>query len=510
MRDWASHTEAGDIAELADVPESSGVWPLVTSTVDNCLGQDCPRYRECHVVQARRAAAAADVVVVNHHLFLADMSLREDGAGEVLPGADVVIFDEAHQLPDLAAEFFGMAISSRQIAELARELAAAQAQEAHEARDLPESAREAELAAADLRAALGAQDRREDWAQASAPAGVASALALLVARVEGLADALGAHAERGAQLANVARRASQIAARLAQFTDAGSGAAVRWVETRRRAFILHRTPLDVAGVFQERLSRYRSAFVYTSATLAVGESFAYFAGRLGIVEAQFRRWESPYDFDAQALLYLPALACVPGDAGYTRAVCEAAVPVLRASHGRAFVLFTSHRALQEAARLLAQALDYPLLVQGEAARGELLQRFRRTAHAVLLGTASFWEGVDVRGEQLSCVIIDKLPFAAPDDPMLRARSAALREAGGNPFVDYQLPEAIIALKQGVGRLLRDETDRGVLALCDPRILGKPYGRAFLNGLPPMPVTRDIAAVRRFFAGATAAAAAAGP
>lgn len=504
VEQWSGRTRSGDIAELGELTESSPVWPVVTSTAENCLGQECRYYDECFVVRARRAAAAADVVVVNHHLFLADMSLREEGFGEIVPSADLIIFDEAHQLPDLVAQFFGTSVSGRQLLELARDSVAAQAVEAGEQPEVAGMCGGLESAVADLRASFGGPDRRIDWAGVTEDCEAQAVLGDVRDRLGALAEALAAMAERGTRLANVARRAALLRERLAIFIAATAGD-VRWVELHRRSFVLHRTPIDVATSFRARLRQYPCAWVFTSATLAVGEDFSFFAGRLGLEDAETRRWDSPYDYRTQALLYVPPLDGLPGEPGYTAAVCAAAVPVLAASAGRAFVLFTSHRALREAATILAARIPYPLLVQGEAPRAELLARFRTTPQAVLLGTASFWEGVDVRGEALSCVIIDKLPFAAPDDPVARARAALLREEGRNAFREFQLPEAVIALKQGVGRLIRDETDRGVLVLCDPRLFTRAYGRVFRAGLPAMTVTREIADVRAFFAAAGGAA-----
>jgi ATP-dependent DNA helicase DinG len=508
VRSWSGRTRSGDIAELAEVPETAPVWPAVTSTADNCLGAECPCYQDCFVVKARREAAAADLVVVNHHLFLADMNLREEGFAELIPSADAVIFDEAHQLPDLATEFFGASLSSRQVVDLARDTARAGAEEAAEQAALGGFAAALERASDAVRAALPAESARLEWHRIEAS--VQSALDALQAALDDLAAALAAVAERGAALAHCARRAEALALRLAGIGGGGEMHAVRWIETHRRSFALHRTPVDVAETFQARLGQYRCAWIYTSATLAVGEDFGYFKARLGIEDATQRRWESPYHYREQALLYLPEIPIEPRDPDYTTAVIETALPVLEASRGRAFLLFTSHRALSAARALLADRLDFPLLVQGDAPRAELLERFRRTPNAVLLGTASFWEGVDVRGEALSCVIIDKLPFAVPDDPLLQARVRWLREQGRNAFLEFQLPEAVLALKQGVGRLIRDETDTGVLVICDPRIHTRGYGRAFLAALPEIPVTRNVTDVRRFFRSTGAAGVADAP
>ncbi len=497
IRTWAAATRTGDIAEVGGVSETSHLWPAVTSTAENCLGQECGYYQDCHVVKARRAAAAADIVVVNHHLFLADMVLREEGFAEVIPGADAVVFDEAHQLPELATQFFGVTVSSRQLSDLSRDVQTAQRVEAGDMPQLTEFADDVSKASDSLRQAFGARERREEWHSEESNNGADPPFAELCKQLDGLVDALEVAAERGTELQTCWRRAAVLQSRLSQFEEHQSETAVRWIEVQRRGYALHRTPVDIAEVFRARLDQHPCARVFTSATLAVGDSFDYFVHRLGLGEVTSHCWGSPFRFEQQALLYQPAISLEPRHADYTQAVIEQIVPVLEASNGRAFVLFTSHRALRLAEGLLRES-GFELLVQGQAPKTELLDRFRSTARAVLLGTNSFWEGVDVRGDALSVVAIDKLPFASPDDPMLKARSALLREQNMNPFMDYQLPEAVLALKQGVGRLIRDENDHGVLVLCDPRIKTRSYGKRFIDGLPPMRRTEDIAEVEAFF------------
>ncbi|MDX1606515.1 MAG: ATP-dependent DNA helicase, partial [Candidatus Competibacterales bacterium] len=500
IADWSRRTRSGDIAEVTDVPEDSPLWPRVTSTVDNCLGQQCPLLDECHVLQARRRALEADLVVVNHHLLCADLALKDEGFGEILPGADAFVIDEAHQLPDIAGQFFGLSLSSGQIQDLGRDGRTEQAREAPEFTDLGERCRELEQAAALLHRALG-EPRRAAWPEVLAAPVVAEALERLAATLARLAEALAEGARRGPGLAHGLERCRQLQTRLQAFAEPAAADCVYWFDQRTRSLTLHATPLDVSTAFRQRLERYRCAWVFTSATLAVGEDFGHFTRRLGLDGAATLRLESPFDYARNALLYHPRGLPEPADVGYTGAVLEAALPVLAASGGRAFILFTSHQALRTAAGELESRLSYPLLVQGTLPKGALLERFRRLGNAVLLGTASFWEGVDVRGEALSCVIITKLPFAAPGDPLTQARSEALRRQGGNPFTDYQLPQAVIALKQGVGRLIRDVDDRGVLMLADPRLLSRGYGRVFLDSLPPMARTRSLDRVRRFFAAA---------
>jgi ATP-dependent DNA helicase DinG len=497
---WAPLTNTGDISELPELSEDAGAWRYATSTTDNCLGQDCPALAGCFVLKARRAAMEADVVVVNHHLFFADMGLRDDGFGELLPGADGVILDEAHQVPEIATQFFGTALSSRQLIELARDCAAAYQQEAGDFSQLPEAVRLFERQTRDLRLALGVASRRVPWGELEGNREVRDGVTGLGRALSKVGEALSAVAERGKALESCHRRCLDLGERLTQVTRESETDYLRWVETREQSFTLHMTPLDIAGIFSGRMSARRCGWIFTSATLAVDGRFEHFAARLGLAERDEGLWESPFDFRHQALCYLPQEMPDPNAAGYTHRVIEVAIPVLQASRGRTFLLFTSHRALREAAQRLAGAVDYPLFVQGDAPRSRLLQQFRETPHAVLLGTSSFWEGVDVRGEALSCVIIDRLPFASPDDPVLQARYAAIREKGGNPFMDYQLPQAVIALKQGAGRLIRDAADRGVLVLCDPRIRTRAYGRVFLDSLPAMPRTRNLREVQKFYDG----------
>ena len=495
---WAGRTRRGDIAELADIPENAPAWPLVTSTTDNCLGPECPAYSKCHLAEARRKAQEADLVVINHHLLCADFALKEEGFGELLPGADCFILDEAHQLPEVASSFFGLSVSGRQLLDLARDTETEYLREAGDMQEIPDQAAALTKSVRDLRLAFGLDIRRGAWNEISADGRVLSALQRVREQITGLAALLETVEGRGKGLDSCLSRCQQLALQLSALCDEEGEEHIRWFETQRQSFRLNRTPLEIADAFQARMAQHSGAWIFTSATLAVGESFAHFQDQLGLTQARTARWDSPFDYPRQALWFVPRGMPDPREPGYTEAVLDIAVPVLEASGGRAFLLFTSHRALRMAAEALADRIEFPLLVQGSAPKGELLERFRGLGNAVLLGTASFWEGVDVRGEALSCVIIDKLPFASPGDPVLQARIDALRKRGGNPFMEFQLPQAAIALKQGAGRLIRDETDRGVLVICDPRLLSRPYGRIFLNSMPAMARTRDIADVRRFF------------
>lgn len=500
IQQWAGITKTGDIAEQNEVTEDAPVWYQVTSTADNCLGQECPSWSQCYVVKARRSAQEADVIVINHHLLFADMLLKDEGFGELLPGANSFLIDEAHQLPEIASDFFGLFISGRQITELARDVTAEYLRELCDMPVLQETAQRLEKKVADFRLSLGVAERRSPWIAAAKDAGIADRLSALNETLDELCDVLDSVAERSRGADNCWRRSIELADRLSMFSKNDDEDKIAWFETTKRTFVLHSTPLDIGEAFNKCISRHTSAWIFTSATLAVNQSFKHFTDRLGLADYQTRYWESPFDYHRNTLLYIPKRMQQPNEDGYTENVVNAALPVIQASRGRAFVLFTSHRALKIAARLLtSMSLEYPVLVQGSMPKSELLDRFRDSGNAILLGTSSFWEGVDVRGAALSCVIIDKLPFSTPDDPVLQARTDLIRRRGGNPFMDHMLPQAVIALKQGVGRLIRDEHDRGVLMICDPRILGKSYGKTFIANLPPMTLTRDVNDVADFFA-----------
>jgi ATP-dependent DNA helicase DinG len=499
VRDWSSLTERGDIAELTDVPEDAPIWPLVTSTTDNCLGQECSAWSTCHLVEARRRAQEADIVVVNHHLLCADFALKGDGFGELLPGADAFIIDEAHQLPEVASNFFGTTVSTRQILDLARDTRVEYEREAGDLPELPDRLDRATKAARDLRLAFGQSLRRGPWSEVDADGAITQALDTCRERLAQLGDMLETVRERGKGLDACFMRCDNLGRELAALVSPEEGSEdIRWFETYQQSLRLNSTPLDVAELFQSQMQRHPASWVFTSATLAVGDSFEHFQQQLGLHDAATRKWDSPFNFAEQALWFVPRGMPQPNAPGFTAAVVDLAIPILEASAGRAFLLFTSHRALREAAELLAERIDFPLLVQGSAPKTELLERFVEHGNAVLLGTASFWEGVDVRGDALSVVIIDKLPFASPGDPVLQARLDAIRRRGGNPFMQHQVPQAAIALKQGAGRLIRDASDRGVLVLCDPRLLKKGYGQTFLDAMPPFARTRDLDQVLAFF------------
>lgn len=498
ISEWGQRTRSGDLAELTAIPEDAGVRKFITSTTENCLGQECSFYEDCFVFRARRQASEADVTVVNHHLLLADMALREQGYGELLPVADCVIFDEAHQLPDLASQFFSQNLSANQFLELVRDSKQAYLSEAADMPDFLPLLDNLETAVRQLRLSFGETDSRKAWFQVREYDGVEASLSRLMGHLMDVHQLLDGFANRGKELDNCFKRCARLMNLLDMFIESEADGFVQWLELRGNGFLLHQTPLDIAQTFQARLAEYECQYIYTSATLTVKDNFDHFAAQLGLQELAHQSWESPFDFKQQAMLYLPMGLPDPRDREYTARAVDMALPILQLTRGRAFFLFTSYRALRLAAELIADRIDYPLFVQGEAPRTELLDTFRTTPHSVLLGTQSFWEGVDVKGQALSCVIIDKLPFATPDDPVLQARLKKLEEQQRNPFMEYQLPEAVITLKQGVGRLIRDNDDYGVLMICDPRLLGKSYGKVFLKSLPAMNYSREPGEVEAFF------------
>jgi ATP-dependent DNA helicase DinG len=498
IRAWGERTASGDRGEFSEVPEDSPLWPRVTSTAENCLGAECPLYADCFVVKARRAAQEADLVVVNHHLLFADLAIKQEGFGEILPGAHAFVLDEAHQIPELAGVFFSTSITARQMTELASDTVAECASVSGALATLREPYEAIAPAVRRVRLALDALPARGAFAQIEQNDGATADLQALEEVLRRLTDALGAQAERSRGLASAHERAEALCQRLHAVLDGSAHEAVHWYETTAHGFALHATPLDLAPPLRALREQSLAGWIFTSATLSVAGSFEHFSRQLGLDDPVEVNLPSPFDYATQALAYLPRGLPDPNAPDYTERVVAAARPVIAAARGRSFVLFTSHRALKKAAELLGD-LPYPLFVQGTAPRHQLLTDFRHSGNGVLLGAASFWEGVDVAGEALSCVIIDKLPFAAPDDPVLEARLSALRESGVNPFFEWQVPAAAIALKQGAGRLIRDAADRGVLVLCDPRLTTRGYGKLFLQSLPPMPRTRELGDVQAFFA-----------
>ncbi len=538
----------GDKAELSEVSERSGAWSHAVSTRENCLGSQCTRYEECFLMKARKAALAAEVVVVNHHLFFADLVLKDDGAQDLLPASNTIIFDEAHQLPETATMFFGESVSTSQLTELARDTRLAGIEHAADFKDLQEAAVVLDKAARDLRLIVAEDFSRLPGADVAGREDFDKVYSDAQEKLGELRALLESQAERAQELANCLTRADDFAVRMTQWRAAGklenaaeaagaeSGAEavaeaataegdagagfIRWAEAYAQSLAFHLTPLSIAKIFAEQVFSQRRAWIFTSATLAVKGDFKHYQTEMGLLappEDQFaidadafneRKvetafWASPFDYPNQALLYLPEKLPPPNTPDHTEAVVRAALPLIEASAGRAFLLFTSLKAMDRAHQLLQDEWkkrdwEFPLMVQGEGTRSELLERFRRLGNAVLVASHSFWEGVDVKGDALSLVVIDKLPFAAPDDPVLAARIEAINRAGGNAFMHYQVPHAAIKLKQGAGRLIRDESDRGVLMLGDNRVVDKPYGRRIWQSLPPMRRTRLEAEAVAFF------------
>lgn len=497
IREWSGKTKSGDIAELSAVPENAMVWSMVTSTVDNCLGSDCPSYQGCYVMEARKKAQEADLLVVNHHLLLADLALKSSGYGELLPGANAFIIDEAHTLPDIASQFFGQSVSARQFLELCADTRREHLAAAGDMADLSEACDRLEKSVKDFRLALGQKTGRITWREIRDKSAVKSALQSMEEQLSGLNDWLEQASVRSKGLDNCYRRCDEFKASIKIITRQEEDDYIQWLDVHQRSFVFHLTPLDIAPSFQAQMQTYPCSWIFTSATLSINNNFKHFTARLGIDACQTLQLDSPFDYQNNALLVAPMTLPDPSSDAYTDHVIDYAIPLIQASKGRTFLLFTSYRALREAETLLTGRIEYPLFVQGQVPRDLLLEQFRRAGNGVLLGTSSFWEGVDVRGSALSLVIIDKLPFASPGDPVLQARIDHIRKSGQNAFFEFQLPNAVINLKQGVGRLIRDVTDRGVMVICDPRLTSKAYGRVFLNSLPPMRRVVDVNKVKDF-------------
>ncbi|MCU6433306.1 ATP-dependent DNA helicase [Undibacterium sp. Jales W-56] len=505
-------TSSGDKAELARVPESASVWNLVTSTKDTCMGSECQYYQDCFVMKARKEAQQADVVVVNHHLFFADVALKDTGIAELLPSANTVIFDEAHQLPDTATLFFGETVSTSQLLELCRDVLAEGLSHARDGAEWAKLVAPVERAARDLRLAFPQDVVRLSLSQIAPSSEFFPALDKLKDAMDELVAVLEKQAERAETIEQCRVRAIDLQTRIGDWkepepnTKAGSVAKadyVLWVEAFSTSLQLHRTPLSIAPIFNKQREGVPRTWIFTSATMAVKNDFAHFVSQMGLWDEPARTWPSPFNYAEQGILYVPEGMPQPNSREYTDAVVDAALPVIEAAGGRTFMLCTTIKAVKHCAERLREEFEkrhlaFPLFVQGDAGRNELLDRFRAAGNGVLIGSQSFWEGVDVRGDALSLVVIDKLPFSPPDDPVLAARIEAMEKKGLNGFVHHQLPEAIINLKQGAGRLIRDETDKGVLMLCDPRLISKPYGKRIWQSLPAFTRTRELTVVQDFF------------
>jgi ATP-dependent DNA helicase DinG len=497
VEDWAPRTATGDRAEVADLPDSVDFWREISASSENCIGQSCPEFQPCWITRMRQEALQADVVVVNHHLLCADLAVKDGTFGEVIPEYDTVILDEAHLLEDVATQYFGSQVSSHKFEDLCR--------------DVERELRAARLDAREVRAEVESLRDRADRLFKTLSLGRGRRLGrgwmgpqeaeesqALLGRLEGLRTAILAVPERPEPLTGIAGRAQSLAAETAFVLRADDDTHVYFVETRGRGVFVRATPIDVSARLRELLFDRVRAAVLTSATLAVDGGFRYLKERLGLEEPSELLLPSPFDFARQAVLYVPRRMPDPRAPAFVERATAEIARLLQLSQGRAFVLFTSYAHLNAVAERLAGEVPYPILIQGEAPKAVLLDMFRRTPHAVLLATASFWQGVDVVGEQLSCVIIDKLPFASPSDPIVSARIERLRNRGGNPFSDYQVPVAVLMLKQGLGRLIRSRADRGILAVLDSRLVEKPYGRRFLESLPPARLVHELDEVSRWW------------
>jgi ATP-dependent DNA helicase DinG len=511
IADWADRTETGDRAELEDLPEDFGVWSDVSAATENCIGSECPRYKDCFITRMRQSAAESDIVVVNHHLLCADASVRQNAYGEVIPECHVAVIDEAHQLEDVATQYFGTTVSTYRIDDLVRDVerlvaAGAFKDDPVEIRRGSDRVRDRgaiffatlrDAAVGDGRGAAAALDRQR--VSAHTLAGVQTQGLNLLEALDALQGLAALVSDPSEDVAAVGRRAGEIRDELRFLLRCGDPDYVYYLEARGRGVFLKASPIDVSTIVREAFLERMGTTVLTSATLSVGDSFAYVRSRLGVREAEEIRLPSEFRYEEQAILYLPPSMPDPRSPQFGRAASREIVEILRRTEGRAFVLFTSYSVLREVERQLASSLDYPVLVQGSAPRSLLLKQFRSLGNAVLLATSSFWQGVDVVGEALSCVIVDKLPFASPTEPVTAARIEAINARGESAFEHYQLPLAILTLEQGLGRLIRHRRDRGVLAVLDPRIRSKGYGARFLEALPPAPVVTRLDDIARFFA-----------
>ncbi|MFT4937649.1 MAG: ATP-dependent DNA helicase DinG [Paraglaciecola sp.] len=491
VREWASTTKSGDMGDMKSLTEDAKVLPFVTSTADNCLGKDCPDYDDCYMIKARRLALDADVVVVNHHLFFADMALKDTGFGELIPEADVVVFDEAHQIPDIASEYFGEALSSRQLQDLSRDIELVYRTNLKDAKQLHSSAEKCKMIAADLRLLFPENSQKGNWRQMLGRDDVQTQISKLRDSINVLYEVIKLHIGRDKDLDNIYDRVAEVRGKLARLTDINQQGVSLWYETTMRHIVLHLTPLSIATKFADFIAEPKRTWIFTSATLMVDNGFEHFQRQMGLDNARTLALDSPFNYQTQAMLCVPRFLPEPNAREMRETLLDISIKIITASRGRCFLLFTSHATLRAIAALLEDKIDNPLLVQGSTTKRALLEEYLKNKDAVLLGTGAFWEGVDVRGDDLTCVLIDKLPFASPDDPLLQARIEDCRKKGGNPFSQLQIPQAAIALKQGAGRLIRDETDKGVLVICDNRLVTKDYGKTFLGSLPDMHRTRDL-------------------
>jgi len=488
---FASETHSGDLADCIGIEEDAKVLPYVSSTADNCLGKECPDFQECYIRKARLKAGDADVVVINHHLFFADMAVKESGFAELMPNADAYIFDEAHQLSEIASDYFGETMSTKKLVDLINDLRAIYRAEIPDMLQLGKSLNKLETSVADLRLQFGVDGSRGDWREKLSNKLICSALHRVISDLEFVYQVLKLCLERSDKIEHPFERALAFKGQLERVFDTAQTGFSYWYETTRRYLTINITPLNVSAKFALMMKESGAGFVFTSATLSVDNELSHFNASLGLKPKQSMMVDSPFDYANQALLCLPRYLPQSHEDNMPHAIVKLTLELIKSAKGRCFVLFTSYRMMHLVAEGLTTQMDYPVYMQGQMSKRIILEKFTRHGNAVLLGTASFWEGVDVRGSTLSCVIIDKLPFAAPDDPLLQAKMQDCQMQGKDPFAHIQLPQAVIALKQGVGRLIRDNKDKGVLVICDNRLVTRQYGQVFLKSLPPMRRTRSL-------------------
>nr|WP_247749715.1 ATP-dependent DNA helicase [Pseudoalteromonas viridis] len=488
---FATETQSGDLADCVGIEEDAKVLPYVNSTADNCLGKDCPDFAECYIRKARIKAAEADLVVINHHLFFADMSVKESGFAELMPTADSYIFDEAHQLGEIASDYFGESISTKQLQALINDLRLIYRSDIPDMLQLGKTLNKLETSVADLRLVFGSDGARGDWREKLQDKVICDALHRVISNLDFLYQVLKLCLDRSDKIEHPLERVLSFKGQLDRAFDVSLPGFSYWFETTRRFLTIHITPLDVSNRFKDMMAKSEASFVFTSATLSVDNSLAHFNASLGLEPDHQAIVDSPFDYESQAVLCLPRYLPETKDEMMPHALVKIAKQVINAAKGRTFLLFTSYRVMHLVYEGLSTATEYPVFMQGQASKRIILEQFVRHGNAVLMGTASFWEGVDVRGDTLSCVLIDKLPFTSPDDPLLQARMKDAQLQDKEPFDEIQLPLAVIALKQGVGRLIRDKKDKGVLIICDNRLVTRKYGETFIKSLPPMSRTRDL-------------------
>jgi len=497
VKTWANSTQTGDIGELVNVTEDSSVFPFITSTLDNCLAKDCPDFEQCYLVRARQKAIDADLIVVNHHLFFADMALKDTGFGELIPKAQVIIFDEAHQIGDIASDYFGDTFSTKQLVDLCADVVQVYRSKLTDVKQLGLAADKLQKTCQEFRLLFNYDPERGNWREKCQQQQFVQKFQRLKVDLDFLYQVIKLCVSRNEAIDNCFDRAVSLLAQYEIMVNVDINGISFWYETTPRHVVLHQTPLSVADKFSAYVKESGAGWIFTSATLAVDNSFEHFSQHLGLQGASELLLESPFDYQQQSQLVVPRYLPEANDKNRATHLAQLAQPLIAASKGACFMLFTSYRVMHQVAEALANSIDNPLLVQGQMAKRVLLEQFVANDNAVLLATASFWEGIDVRGDKLTCVIIDKLPFASPDDPLLQARCEDVRRQGGDAFAQIQLPQAVIALKQGVGRLIRDVSDRGVMVICDNRLVNRPYGQTFLKSLPPMKRSRDLVQAAKF-------------